>query len=765
MAVSKHFRSHAFRWLCLLPIPILWCLAAHHGWLQVFEETTLDWRYRSRGELKTSSKVVYVDIDSESIGLIGNWPWSREYFASVCETLLTKAGVKAIGIDLVMSDVAQAELADQKRLLEGNQKFASLLLADPPIVMGATFQADIFRDDRNEERTRRIPLVIGESRKPEDLEPPEMARFDRIIRGRKVPFTPSLNGLIDTVGKSNRWVVAWAPTVVRPYYHMAVELARLVYGLGPNGVKVQGDELLFVAADGTVLQRIPLTKQQFVEVNWHTSWKSELSLHEPFSSVLSNELVLSDPEATAEEKRKAASYFANPIWKNAVVLIGPVDRLLQDLGPAPFDKGLVPKVGVHGNLLKTILSGNYLHRPPQWWNMPVVEFAAIFGLTILVTATALAGGSRQLGWLFKVLAVGLAALYVGAAFLSFAKLHWVMPLTAPLGSAFTTSFAGLLWQVLEEQRQKSRIKGMFSTYLAPTVVNDLIASGKEPELGGHDAEITPYFSDIQSFSSFSEVMGSSKLGELLNEYLSACTDIVQSQGGTLDKYIGDAVVAMFGAPVEVKDHALRACVTSQLVQARIAELRVKWKSEGGKWPDLVHNLQTRIGLNTGLSMIGNMGSATRFNYTMMGDNVNLAARMESGAKSWGVYTMCTETTRAACEAHDPGRIVFRPLGRIVVKGRSQAVPIFEIVGLRENVKDGALDCVDHFNRAMSRMYARDWDGALALFRKSAALEPNQPGVTPGVKTNASLVRIEKVEHYKAEPPPPNWDGVEVMTEK
>jgi adenylate cyclase len=201
------------------------------------------------------------------------------------------------------------------------------------------------------------------------------------------------------------------------------------------------------------------------------------------------------------------------------------------------------------------------------------------------------------------------------------------------------------------------------------------------------------------------------------------------------------------------------------VQKRIGELRETWKAQGETWPALVHRLRTRIGLNTGVCMIGNMGSRTRFNYTMMGDNVNLAARMESGAKSWGVYTMCTETTRLACEAKAPGLVVFRPLGRIVVKGRSQPVPINEIMGFKEELPASTFECMELFAKGLDRMYQRDWDGSLEYFRRSAELEPLKPGQDPGVASNASLVRIEKVEYYRHAEPVPDWDGVEVMTEK
>jgi adenylate cyclase len=317
-------------------------------------------------------------------------------------------------------------------------------------------------------------------------------------------------------------------------------------------------------------------------------------------------------------------------------------------------------------------------------------------------------------------------------------------------------------QLVREQQAKMHIKGMFGTYLSPDLVNRMIESGESPQLGGHEETITAYFSDIQSFSTFSEKLPPDRLVELMNEYLTACTDIVNQEGGTLDKYIGDAVVAMFGAPLPLPDHALRACVASQRVQLKLAELRQKWKSQGDLWPDVVHQMQSRIGLNSGPVIVGNIGSRTRFNYTMMGDNVNLGARMESGAKVWGVYSMCTEATRDACQRDGGDRVVFRALGRTIVRGRSAAVPIFEIVGLKENVTEKTRECIRLFEQGLARYYARDWDGALALFAQSAELEPNQPGITPGVRTHPSRVYSEITALYKIAPPPDTWEGEYVM---
>jgi adenylate cyclase len=306
---------------------------------------------------------------------------------------------------------------------------------------------------------------------------------------------------------------------------------------------------------------------------------------------------------------------------------------------------------------------------------------------------------------------------------------------------------------------------MFGAYVAPALVARMVDSGEEPKLGGIEETITAYFSDIQSFSSFSEKLTPPRLVELMNEYLTACTDIIQAEGGTLDKYIGDAVVSIYGAPLALPDHPIRAAVSALRVHRRCDELRAKWNTEGDRWPEIVRNLQTRIGLNTGLCVVGNMGSHTRFNYTMMGDNVNIAARMESGAKSWGVYTMCTESTRAECERLEPGRIVFRALGKIIVKGRSTGLPIFELAALEEDATDQLRECIALFEQGLAKYYARDWAGALAFFHRSEVLEPNGKGRKPGTSNNPSLVYIGITEGYREEPPPPDWDGVYEMKEK
>lgn len=757
---KKNTAPPRLRWLLLLPVPVLWCIATQLGWLSFLENRLLDWRFRSRGEIDAAVKILYVDVDSQSIAEIGGLPWSRMYFARVGAALLQHAGVKAVGLDFVLSENGVPEEVDWKKRLGGNRELYVFLRRDPAFVLGAAYSAAFDRDINGKLIFRELPLL---RRNPdlEKVQPPELPTLRLREADARQSYNPPLVGLIDTLDGGTRTVAAFAPLSYTTYLHMAVHLARLHFGVEADGVKIGRDAIDLVRRDGTRAARIPLRDGQLVDINWFSKWQSpKRNPRIGFSTVFNYAEMLRSEKP--EEKRAAEEFFAQAEFKDAIVLIGPVDPLSQDLAPTPFDDVPVPKVGVHGNLVKTIVAGQYLHRLPQWHQLAWAEIVIVVVLTLAVTTLAMAGGGRSA--LLKAAGVAILVGYVATAFAVFKAAHLVLPISAPVGAAFTTSFAGLIWQLVEEEKQKGRIKGMFGAYLAPAVVEAMIESGEDPELGGHDAEITAYFSDIQGFSSFSEVMSAAALTELLNEFLTACTDVVQAEGGSLDKYIGDAVVAMYGAPVELPNHAFRACVASQLVQRRIAELRGKWQAEGAKWPSAVHRLRARIGLNTGVCMIGNMGSRTRFNYTMMGDNVNLAARMESGARSWGVYTMCTEATKTACQQHSD-RVVFRKLGRAVVKGRSQAVPIHEIVGLKEDVSETVRDALAQFEQALERYYRRDWSGARSLLQQSRALEPNQPAPDNGIMTNPSLVYLALVDRYERTPPAPDWNGAYIMAEK
>jgi len=447
-------------------------------------------------------------------------------------------------------------------------------------------------------------------------------------------------------------------------------------------------------------------------------------------------------------------------FDKAIVFIGPEEKTFQDLAPTPFDSIDVPKVGVHGNLVKTLTSGLYLKRLPEW-----VDHLVTLGFCLAMAFISVYSGPKaslvQVGGLF--LQVG----YVLLAFFMFSETHILWPVVTPACAGLSTTFVGLGVMLIVEQKAKGRLKGMFGSYVSSDLVDQMVESGKEPSLGGEETQITAFFSDVQAFSSFSELLGPTGLVDLMNEYLTAMTNILQEERGTLDKYIGDAIVGMYGAPIPMDDHAYQSVRTALLMQARQLELREKWSKEEDKWGachQLVSRMQTRIGCNTGTATVGNMGALDRFNYTMMGDMVNLAARCESGAKAYGAYIMITKETKdAAIPTKDD--IAYRYLDKIVVKGRTQPVAMYEPTGFKNDLTQETQDCLDCFQQGIDKFLLQDWNGALNMFEKAKGFEPNKPGVTPGVKDNPSMILIDRCQVMKDNPPGDDWDGVYVMTSK
>lgn len=747
------------RVLWLLPIPLLWCFLSYTGQLVSLENRLSDFRYYFRGEINAPVKIVYADIDTRAIEAMGEKPWSRALFADAINALLEAGEAQAVGVDIVFSKISNSRVVDAAKVREGNLALRRAILAHPKqVVLAAQYtQGDAVT--QTEGSIREIPLLRKGRVDRTKNDVPEMPDNGFVVgpQAKGIGRVGLIDVDVEYSGDSvPRWVPLFAHTSGPTLYHFSLQLVLQHLGLDESAVSIGADKLSLVRPNGSVALTIPLREGQLLEANWFSRWdNSELNPRVSMADVF--DAIHAAGSADEQQRRLARDFFAQ--FKDALVLIGSTDTLLQDLAPTPLDAQPVPKVGLHGNLVKTILSGKFLSHTPKWADM-----VAIIALTIITSGLWIIGGVR--GLRSKLTAALVLVAYVWFVLTFFRDYHWILPLAGPLGGAFTTSFAALIWQLIDEEKRSGRIKGMFGTYLAPALVDKMVDSGEDPQLGGVEENITAYFSDIQAFSSFSEKLTPQGLVGLMNEYLTACTDIVQAEGGTLDKYIGDAVVAIYGAPLALPDHGYRACVAALRVHARIAELREKWRHETDKnWPEIVLNLQTRIGLNTGLAVVGNMGSTSRFSYTMMGDNVNLAARMESGAKSWGVYSMCSEATKLACEQYGGDRVIFRPLGKIVVKGRTQAVPIYEIAALRENVTPAALECYRIFAAGLERYYAQDWDGALALFWQSRELEPNQPGKTPGVRGNPSLVYLEITEHFKHEPPPQGWNGVYVMKEK
>ena len=705
------------------------------GFLAPFENHSIDARFNLRGSMDAPVKVCYVDVDTESISRLGNFPWNREYFAITLDALFQHGGIKAAGMDFVFS-MAGIPALGRDEAEAGSKALGKSIHKNKNVVAAATFGTKgVF------------PFVFQKSQiNPED-EAPELPAFPI------VGPTWGHVGLIDTVGNDVRYVPFFAKTSTHTYLPMSLKLALIYWGLPASALSIEEDKLVVKKDDGSTVASIPLRMGQLAEPNWFGAWM-EKDHHASLVHVMAFAQALQN--GTEEEKQMAREFFAP--FKDSVVLIGPVDPLLKDISLMPLNGShAVPRVSVHGNLLKTLLSGRFIERPPVWVNCALIFLLGFVAASFSIVPPRFNALARICGAL-TVLG------YIGAAFLLFSTHDLIIPLVAPVGAALSCTFYGALIHLSNERRQKRRITGMFGTYLSPSLVEKMVESGEEPKLGGIDAEITAFFSDVQGFSGFSEMLTPQQLVALMNEYLSAMTESLMEEGCYVDKYIGDAIVGIFNSPVELENHALKACVATQLLHKRLAELRMKWASEGDKWPPFVSRMQMRIGTNTGHATVGNMGSEKRFNYTMMGDMVNLAARCESGAKSYGVYTMVTGETMRSAEAGGDD-CVFRFLDKIIVKGRSEPAEMYEVVCLRKDLDAETQQCIELYAEGVEHYRNQRWSAALESFEKSAALETNRLERNPDSPTTPSLVMIDRTRYLMANPPGADWNGVYVMKSK
>lgn len=342
-----------------------------------------------------------------------------------------------------------------------------------------------------------------------------------------------------------------------------------------------------------------------------------------------------------------------------VILVGAFEHgMADDVKQTPF--GMMFGIELHANSLNTLLTGNHIVELP-------VYVSVILTVLFIMGIAFIASRMRNI-WSVPILLVVLSGTFLLASTL-FDNYNLLINYPVPFFGMVITYVSIMLYRASTEERDKKKIRAMFGKYVSPEVVTQMIDN--PPELGGVDRELTVFFSDIRGFTSLSETLTPQELVKHLNEYLSAMTDIIIETGGTLDKYVGDEVMCFWGAPIEVPDHAYQACRCALLQKEKLASLNEQWPTE--------KRLAIGIGLNTGIMTVGNMGSPGRMNYTLMGDNVNLGARLEGTNKIYGTMIIVSEYTYALVK----DRFVFRELDTIRVKGKNRPVVIYELVDWKE----------------------------------------------------------------------------------
>jgi adenylate cyclase len=802
--------------LTIIMVQLFWLDESHEthkpflvAWLHRLELLASDLRFRVRGAVLPGPEVVIAAIDEQSIDELGRWPWPYTVQAALIRRL-TSYGAAAIGYDVVFSEsdtsaglgnlqAIETSLASRgyyndaalKEYLAGvmaqanhDQIFAAALQESERTILGYFFDwqgHDLthLSKDELERHLRNLSLSKNARYTPRVAREDSLAALplpEAFAVKSNLPMLSQAvwgNGFFNSRPDTDDGVIRYYPLIAqyRGHINVPVEGGRSPSAAGkqndllfaPLGIRVL--ERYLQARDGTANTLVTVDADSQVQV-WLTTGRQRLEIPvDQRGRMVVNHLGpsgLSAGETTADRTYRFPRYSIADIvkgretkapseaFRDKMVLIGATAVGLLDLRLTPFDSAF-PGVETHATVIDNILRQHFLAVP--WWGSWFTSVnIVLIGILLIVLLPRL--GPIRGDIMTALLMLG----NVGLNYALFVTQGWLLSLVYPFLATLVIWGGMTIYHFLVEQKQTRFLRKTFSTYLSPELVTQMVHDRIEPRLGGSSGIRTAYFTDIQSFSSFSEVLSATLLVELLNEYLTAMSDLLIAEGGTLDKYEGDAIVAFFGAPIEQPDHAVRAVRVALGMQQALAQLRDKWRDEGDKWPDLVKNMRMRIGVASGDIVTGNMGSTMRMNYTMMGDVVNTAARLEAAAKQYGIYIQCTVDTLdlAGCEDFE-----WRWIDKVRVVGKSEPLETVEIMAHKGQLPPEQVQMRAIYHQGLELYRQQQWDEAIAKFTESAKLEE----VFPRRPTTPSCVYIERCEFFKDNPPEPDWDGSWTLTSK
>jgi adenylate cyclase len=749
------------------------------SFLQRLEFNSLDTRFRYRPASATpvDPRIVIVDIDQRSQEALGKWPFSRAHFAKMLDVLRAD-GAKVVAFDITFDYPDKtaapvrkilAELEERKKRgdavdpkyeawlrsvvseYDADSEFGAALKRFGPVVLGNFFlekdeaagidkakldayadEIDWFAMSKNATNSTtgkhdfaelidkydregssfagtvaNIPVLAN----PDDPDKTAMGFFnisadaDGVLRRTMLilPFGRSAD--------ANEWQM---------FASLEVQAVRLYLGLPASQLTVNYGSFGVVSLDFGDKLRVRPDSTGHMQINYHGPRGSY-----PYHSIAD----------------VVAGRFSTGKFKDKIVLVGASATGIGDQRTTPYGGINYPGVEVHANVIDNLLNQGFLVRGAQqalWDFIAILAFGIPLGLWMALV-------SPRWMWFGLALLAPLVVLdYV--MFLSGWWLNFTVPALTLTGNVVLVS----LYRVLIEDKEKRRVRSAFGQYLSPEVIRRLLTNPQLVE--ARKTNVSVMFSDIRGFTSISEKLDAQDLALFLNEYLSDMTRVVFKHQGTLDKYIGDAVMAFWGAPFEERDHAARSCEAALEMMDHVRTLQKKWESEGKP------HLEIGIGLNTGVASVGNMGSSLRYGYTALGDAVNLTSRLEGMNKEYGTNILVTESCYEATKA---AGLVFRELDLIRVKGKLQPVTIYELVGrASETGAHGAgtdlRERLEKFAAARELYCRREWGPAQTAFTEILERWPDD---------GPSQTYLKRCQEYLFEEPGHSWDGVFVMSSK
>ncbi|MFQ5639461.1 MAG: CHASE2 domain-containing protein [bacterium] len=683
-------------------------LALLFSGLPVFENIelkTYDARFGIRDRIETEQDdIVIVGIDDDSFtGLNRRWPFPRSYIARAILNL-HQAGAKLIVVDI---EYTEADNKDPRQ----DRILAAAILRAKNVILAGEWVTQVVRGELNTFLIPPLPIFLDAGAKWGLINTYEDP--DGFIR--RYPLFQH---------KNNKF---YYPLSLKAYLHLNRER------LGTNGTPLfdAGDFLL-----GDL--RIPIETGNTMLINFRGPAESFTSFS--LATVLDTE----DFELGNPDEDTDAFEFLRDLdaFKDKIVFIGATSEVLQDNKFTPFFsyksiKRKMPGVELHANALSMLLRGDFISTENRavGWVMVFLLSAAAMGLTKWL---------KPFRGMFAIL--GLILAYVIWATYAFMNLLVWVQITAPI-TAIALSYVGnVVHQALTEQRERIRVKKTWEHFMAGNVINSMLDSGKLPKYGGERKELTILFSDIRGFTTFSEKHTSREVVDQLNEYLTEMVDVIFKYAGTLDKFVGDEIMAIYGAPLHFRNHAENACKTALEMVSKLRRLQREW-SRSKK-----DSFQIGIGINTGKVIIGNLGSSQLFDYTVIGDDVNLGARLEGANKQYGTTIIISESTYRAVRK----KALVRELDLVRVKGKKRPVRIYELRGMGSLPAIEKDLIIDVYTQGLAYYKEMKWYLALIEFKRILRYFPTD---------GATRVYIKRCLDFIENPPVENWDGVYEFTTK
>jgi adenylate cyclase len=685
--------------------------------------------------VKTARPVTIVDIDEKSLAKFGQWPWPRTRIADMIISL-TQLGAAVIAFDVVFAEPdrlnpdAAAETMryldevtrSKLRALPSNDQIFADAVRRSRVVLGETGLAQVITGLDKTLPVTGFAMLGGD---PEHF----MFDFPGLLRNvHALEVAAAGRGLI-TINPERDGIIRRVPMMLRAQGTTMPSLSfEVLRVLSSSPTILIRSEKAGIRSIGVRGLELPTDRNGQLWVHYA---RNDPSIYVSAADLLSGDVA---PDKIARK----------------LVLIGTSAVGLNDIKTTPVSPAM-PGVEIHAQVLEAALTKSLLAQPPFG---PLLEFGAALVLGILVIAFAPQFGPVTL------VAVGalFATLLVGTSWYFYTQHRLLVDFTYPLMSTTAIYLALIFFSFVREQAQRRQIRSAFGQYLSPALVEQLAQSPEKLVLGGEEREMTIMFSDVRGFTTIAESYKSNPQGltALMNRFLTPLTNAILARKGTIDKYMGDAIMAFWNAPLDDREHQVNACEAALDMLERIDVLNKEREIEAQNGGHRYIPINVGVGLNTGICVVGNMGSNLRFDYSVLGDSVNLASRLEGQSKEYGFPIIVGSKTALAVKE----RFAILELDFIMVKGKKEPEVIYAIAGREDTANSGRFQRLRNLTIEMLACYRnRDWEGALA------AIERGRRTDDAGALELLYSLYETRILGYRESPPPEDWNGAFALLTK